>query len=66
MLLEQAANDRQLQEALAQIEQLQKELLQEGETRAVRERELETELHHMQESSLVEENKSEGLRHRLH
>ena len=59
ILLEKAASNTQLNEALGQIEELQRELGREKEERALKERELQDELHQLQESNLIEENKSE-------
>ena len=58
-LLETAPTNEQLNEALGQIEELKHELGKEKEKRASKEEELRAELQQLQESSLLEENKSE-------
>ena len=60
ILLEKAASNTQLNEALGQIEELQRELGREKEERTLKERELQEELHQLQDSNLAEENKSES------
>ena len=59
VLLETAATNTQLNEALGQIEELQHELGREKEKRASKEEELHAELQQLQESTLLEENQSE-------
>ena len=60
ILLEKAASNTQLNEALGQIEELQRELGREKEERTLKEGELQEELHQLQDSNLAEENKSES------
>lgn len=59
VLLETAATNEQLNEALGQIEELQHELGREKEKRASKEEELHAELQQLQESTLLAENQSE-------
>jgi len=57
ILLEKAASNTQLNEALGQIEELQRELGREKEERTFKEGELQEELHQLRDSNLAEENK---------
>ena len=59
VLLETAATNEQLNEALGQIEELQHELGREKEKRASKEEELHAELQQLQESTLLAENQGE-------
>ena len=58
VLLEDAGQDNKLSAALAQIEELQKELTMEKEQRVAKEASLAEEIDQLQETAVAQENKS--------